>query len=163
MARPPGRRTLRNSRYACSRSATCPNTSLHQTRSKLSPGKASASAAPLSNLTLPASSGHPTTSRQSGRPPPAERSLAARLARWNMGSGLARLPRCALEPAPVGHAPRLVAGRHVAAALPQPDGPVDELPDDVGVAGVAVGLGDHVYDDPVQRHLAPVLGPPRHL
>ena len=36
----------------------------------------------------------------------------------------------------------------------EPSGAVDELADDVGMAGVAFGLGDHVDEDLVQRHLA---------
>ena len=35
--------------------------------------------------------------------------------------------------------------------------------DDVGVAGVPMGLGDHVHEDLVQRDLAPLPRPPRHL
>jgi hypothetical protein len=71
--------------------------------------------------------------------------------------------RGALEPAPVGLPPRLVAGRHVVVARAQADRAVDELADDVGLPGVPVGLGDHVDQDLVQRHLAAVLRPPRDM
>jgi hypothetical protein len=80
-----------------------------------------------------------------------------------MQSGRAGLPRGALQPTSVTLPPGLIAGRHVVVVLPEPDGAVDELPDDVGVAGVPVGLGDHVREDPLQRDLAPLLRPPRHL
>src|SRR6266550_2783770 len=79
--------------------------------------------------------------------------------------GLARacLARGALEPAPVALPPRLVAGRHVVVALTQAGRAVDELADDIGLPGVPVGLGDHVDQDLVQRHLAAALRPPRDM
>ncbi len=67
--------------------------------------------------------------------------------RPRMGSALAGVLRHALQPAPVALPPRLVARCHVVVAVPQPDGPVDEFPDDVSMPGVPVGLGDHVYQD----------------
>src|ERR1022692_1169077 len=70
------------------------------------------------------------------------------------GSAWADLLGHALQAAPVVLPPRLVPGRHVVVAIPQPDGPVDEFPDDIGVPRVPVSLGDHVDQDPVQRHLA---------
>src|ERR1022692_3294938 len=79
------------------------------------------------------------------------------------GSAWADLLGHALQAAPVVLPPRLVPGRHVVVAIPQPDGPVDEFPDDIGVPRVPVSLGDHVDQDPVQRHLAPVARPPRHV
>jgi hypothetical protein len=68
-----------------------------------------------------------------------------------------------LRPTTVALPPGLIAGRHVVVAFPQPDRAVDELPDDVGLAGVPVGLGDHVHQDLLQRDLAPLPRPPRHL
>src|SRR5688572_7313250 len=44
---------------------------------------------------------------------------------------------------PVLFPPGPVDRRHVGVLFPQPDLSVEELADDVGVAGVAVGLGDH--------------------
>ena len=76
---------------------------------------------------------------------------------------LAGLAGRALEPAPVALPPGLVARSHVVVAFPQAGGAVDELADDVGLPGVPVGLGDHVDQDLVQRHLAPALRPPRHM
>jgi len=66
-------------------------------------------------------------------------------------------------PAPLVLPPRLVAWRQVVVAVSQSCGPVDELPDDIRVAGMPISLGDHVYQDPVQRHLVPVVRPPRHM
>ena len=74
-----------------------------------------------------------------------------------------RLAGRVLQPVPVAHPPRLVPGREVAVVGPQPGRPVDELADDVGLAGVPVGLGDHVHQDPVQRDLTPPLLPPRYV
>src|SRR6202022_186622 len=76
---------------------------------------------------------------------------------------LAALERRALEAAPVALPPRLVARRHVVVAVTQTSGAVDELADDVGLPGMPVGLGDHVDQDLVERHLAPVIRPPRHM
>jgi DNA-binding MarR family transcriptional regulator/GNAT superfamily N-acetyltransferase len=68
-----------------------------------------------------------------------------------------------LKPVPVADPPGFIPRCEVAVVGPQPGGPVDELPDDVGLTGVPVGLGDHVHQDPVQRDLAPALLPPRHV
>jgi dipeptidase E len=88
----------------------------------------------------------------------------ARLARRAVaGLLLAGLPCLALEPAPVALPPRTIARRHVVVARAQADRAVDELADDVGLPGVPVGLGDHVDQDLVQRHLAAVLRPPWHV
>jgi NAD(P)-dependent dehydrogenase (short-subunit alcohol dehydrogenase family) len=57
----------------------------------------------------------------------------------------------------------LVAGCHVGVVLPQAHGAVDQLPDDIGMPGVPVGFGDHVHQDPAQRHISPALRPPRHV
>src|SRR6266498_5831776 len=62
----------------------------------------------------------------------------SRVSRRPTGSGRGHLPRDTLQPAAVRLPPGLVTGRHVVVALLQPDRPVDELPDDVGVAGVPV-------------------------
>ena len=69
----------------------------------------------------------------------------------------------AFQALPVAFPPGLVALGHVVFAVPQAGCPVDEFTDDVGLAGVPVGFGDHVDQDLVQRHLAPVLRPPRHV
>jgi hypothetical protein len=53
--------------------------------------------------------------------------------------------------------PHLVCGGHEVVTRAQPDGPVDEFPDDVGVPGVPVSLGDHVDQDPVQTSPGGVL------
>lgn len=50
-----------------------------------------------------------------------------------------------LELAPIVLPPRLVAWFHVVVALPHPDGPIDELPNDVGVPSVSMSLGDHAW------------------
>ena len=67
------------------------------------------------------------------------------------------------QAAPVAFPPRLVTLCHVVVAAAQPGGAVDELTDDVGLAGMPVGFGDHMDQDLVQRHLAPVFRPPRHV
>lgn len=48
--------------------------------------------------------------------------------------------------------------RHVVVPLAQPDAVVDEFPNDVGMSRVPVGLGDHVDQDPMQRHLGTIRG-----
>src|SRR3954447_7192988 len=58
--------------------------------------------------------------------------------------------------------PRL-HGRHVVVVQPEPGSTVDQLTDDVGLARVPVGLGDHVHQNAVQRDLAAILRPPRHM
>src|SRR5580658_910924 len=68
-----------------------------------------------------------------------------------------------LQPVPVADPPRLIPRREVAVVGPQPSGPVDEFPDNVGLPGVPVGLGDHVHQDPVQRDLTAPFLPPRHV
>jgi len=78
-------------------------------------------------------------------------------------SALAGLPRNPLQLASIGLPPRLAARGHVVIALPQTDGPVDEFPHDVGVAGMPMGLGDHMDEDPVQCHLAAVVRLPGHV
>jgi hypothetical protein len=80
-----------------------------------------------------------------------------------MGSGRADLPHGMLQPTAVALPRGLIARRQVVVAVPQPDRAVDELPDDVGMAGVPMGLGDHVHQDPLQRDLAPLPRPPRHI
>ena len=62
-----------------------------------------------------------------------------------------------LDSAPVVLPPGLVADGHVVVVRPHPDGPVDELADDVRVPGVPVGLGDHVHQDLVQCHLGAIV------
>jgi len=56
-----------------------------------------------------------------------------------------------------------VTGRHVVVAVLRPGGAVDQLPDNIFVPGVPIGLGDHVYQDPLQCHLAPIGRPPEHV
>src|SRR5689334_24646696 len=90
----------------------------------------------------------------------AGRGLAGLAGRALDGLARAGLARGALEPAPVGLPPRLVACRHVVVALTQAGRAVDELADDIGLPGVPVGLGDHVDQDLVQGHLAAALRPP---
>ena len=68
-----------------------------------------------------------------------------------------------LQPFAVRVPPGGVCGGQVVVARTEADLAVDEAPDDVGVPGVAVGLGDHVHEDPVQRHLVAVLRPPGHV
>jgi len=45
----------------------------------------------------------------------------------------------------------------------QPSGPIDEFTDEIGMPGVPVGLGDHVHEDLMERHLSAVGWPPRHV
>src|SRR3954452_1766624 len=58
------------------------------------------------------------------------------------------LARDAFEPVAVAAPRGLVEVGHVVVVPPNPDRSVDELADDVGVAGVQVGFGDHVDEDP---------------
>lgn len=67
------------------------------------------------------------------------------------------------EPTAIVGPPCLIARCHVVVAVAQPDRPVDELTDDIGVSSVPMGLSDHMYQDPVQRHLTPIVWPPRHV
>src|SRR4051794_32170027 len=60
------------------------------------------------------------------------------------------------------HVRRPVGLRHVVVALPHPDRAVGELPDDVGVPGVPLRLGDHVHEHLVQGRVPALLRPPRH-
>src|SRR5581483_6485704 len=83
----------------------------------------------------------------------------ARFARCDPG-GLACRP---LKSTPVLLPPGLVAWCQIVVAIAQARGAVDELADDVGLPGVPVGLGDHVNQDLVQRHRAPLIGPPRDM
>jgi hypothetical protein len=46
--------------------------------------------------------------------------------------------------------------------LSLPSFTVDEFPDDVGMPGVPVGIGDHAHHGMVQRHLVSLTRPPRH-
>src|SRR6516225_5120863 len=80
--------------------------------------------------------------------------LACLARRVVTGLVLVRLPRGELDPAPVAVPPGTIARRHVVVARTQADRAVDELADDVGLPGVPVGLGDHMDQDFVQRHLA---------
>jgi hypothetical protein len=77
-------------------------------------------------------------------------------------SFLAGLLRHALQPVAVRLPPLAVACRHVVVVFAQPHRPVDEFPDDIGVAGVPVCLGDHVHQDLMQRHIGPLVRPPWH-
>jgi hypothetical protein len=75
------------------------------------------------------------------------------------GSALAGFPRRSLESPSIALPPRGVARRHVVVVGPQPDNPVNEFPDYIGVTSVPVGFGNHVHQDPVQRHLPALLQP----
>jgi hypothetical protein len=60
----------------------------------------------------------------------------------------------------VGLPPGLVARGEVGAAGAVAEGAIDELADEVGVAGVPAGLGGHADQDVVQGHLVIVGRPP---
>src|ERR1700728_2217202 len=78
-------------------------------------------------------------------------------------SGSACLLRRTLQSVAVAVPPLLVPSRHVAVALQQPDGTIDQLSDDVGVPGVSLGVDDDVDQGLVQRDLVLADGPMRHL
>src|SRR5690606_31730819 len=67
---------------------------------------------------------------------------------------LGRLPRRVLDPLPMRLPDQ--AGRQVGGVALQADRSVDQLTHQVGVAGVAVGLGDDVDEDLVQGDAAPL-------
>ncbi len=58
--------------------------------------------------------------------------------------------------------PRLIAGSQIVVARFHPRGAVDQLPHDVRVAGVPMGLGDNVNEYLVQRDVATILRPVLH-
>src|ERR1039457_4994004 len=103
------------------------------------------------------------------------RSRRVSISRWlasragaGWSAGFARcvplgLKRRAFHAVPVAFPPVLVTSRHVVVAVPQPGGPVDELADDVGLAGMPVGFGNDVDEALVQRPLPPLTRPPRHV
>lgn len=71
--------------------------------------------------------------------------------------------RDAVQPTPVVFPPRLIHHVEVVVVSVQTHGTIDEFVDNVCVAGMAVSLGGNVYQNTVQRHLAPVAWPPRHV
>jgi len=82
---------------------------------------------------------------------------------WSQSaSGLARCPCSALDLVSVALPPRLISRWHIGSALSQPNGAVNELAHDVGMAGVAVRLRNHVYEHAVERRVAALGRPPRH-
>lgn len=78
--------------------------------------------------------------------------------RWVQFARRGSLPRRFLHPVPVLLPPISVPGRHVVPLRPLPHRPVDEFAYDVGVADVAVTLGDHVDQDAVEGEFG-VRGP----
>jgi hypothetical protein len=83
-----------------------------------------------------------------------------RLATLASGPRLACRGACrALHLVPVVSPPGRIVGRHVAAAGQQADGPVDQLTDDVGMAGVPLRLRGHVHQDGAERRFR---APPGH-
>src|SRR3954454_20591487 len=68
-----------------------------------------------------------------------------------------------LEPLAIVLPPHRLGGRHVVVVDAEPGSAVDQLADDVGLARVPVGLGDHVHQDAVQRDLTAICRPPRHM
>jgi hypothetical protein len=85
-----------------------------------------------------------------------------RLATLALGPRLACRGACgALDLVPVVAPPGRVVRGHVVAAFEQADRPVDQLTDDVGVAGVPLRFRGHVHQDGAERHFRS-LAPPRH-
>jgi Glycosyltransferase family 87 len=80
--------------------------------------------------------------------------------RSRAGALAGRFPGRLLDLAPVLLPVGRFVVRPVAVGLLQPGGPVDSLPDDVGVPGVPVGLRGHVDQDRVQRHRVGRRRPP---
>src|SRR4051794_24527523 len=68
-----------------------------------------------------------------------------------------------LEPLAIVLPPHRLGGRHVVVVDAESGSAVDQLADDVGLARVPVRFGDHVHQDAVQRHLAAIIRPPRHV
>jgi hypothetical protein len=95
----------------------------------------------------------PTPKPWLSRPPLAE-GEGRRGQRQRVRSAVTDFARNVLQSASVALPPCLVTCWHVVLALQIPNGCVDELSHDVGVAGVALSIGDDTHQDVVQCHLS---------
>jgi hypothetical protein len=90
------------------------------------------------------------------RPPQADLSPVLTPGCWRSSaadSAPSGLLRHTLQLAPIRLLPGLVSMSHVVVTWLPSGGPVNQFPNDVGVAGVPMGLRDDVHQDPLQRRL----------